>query len=96
MARVRAAELHASHALKENPFTAMTMLAHMPWYVAMGCRAASPTGCTGIIAASGGLVDGTTLQVPTTGYHTMDESASLIACEAFLDVLCRLAQIQPK
>jgi hypothetical protein len=49
-----------------------------------------------IIAASGGLVDGTTLQVPTTGYHTMDESASLIACEAFLDVLCRLAQIQPK
>lgn len=47
-----------------------------------------------IIAASGGLVDGTTLQIPTTGYHTMDESASRFACESFLHVLCRLAGIQ--
>lgn len=46
-----------------------------------------------IIAASGGLVDGTTLQIPTTGYHTMNESASLFACEAFLAVLCRLGGV---
>jgi len=44
-----------------------------------------------IIAASGGLVDGTTLQIPTIGYHTMDESASVVACDAFLQVLKRLA-----
>ncbi|MAE35034.1 MAG: peptidase M42 [Oceanospirillaceae bacterium] len=49
-----------------------------------------------IISASGGLVDGTTLQIPTTGYHTMDESASVVACEAFIDVLCDLAGIQPE
>lgn len=46
-----------------------------------------------IISASGGLVDGTTLQIPTTGYHTMDESASVVACEAFLNVLCEIAGI---
>ena len=44
-----------------------------------------------IINASKGLVDGTTLQVPTTGYHTMNESASLASVNAFLSVLGRLA-----
>jgi len=44
-----------------------------------------------IIAASNGLVDGTTIQVPTTGYHTMQESASIESVEAFLMVLERLA-----
>ena len=44
-----------------------------------------------IVAASNGLVDGTTLQIPTTGYHTMEESASIEACGAFLQVLCDLA-----
>lgn len=40
-----------------------------------------------IIAASNGLVDGTTIQVPTTGYHTMEESASWESVEAFIRVL---------
>jgi hypothetical protein len=40
-----------------------------------------------IIAASGGLVDGTTLQIPTTGYHTMHESAPIDACDAFIRLL---------
>mgnify|MGYP003710260415 CR=1 FL=1 len=56
----------------------------------------SATGSTEmgrITASSGGLVDGTTLQIPTTGYHTMNESASVFACEAFLRVLCRLSGI---
>ncbi|MEQ9103181.1 MAG: hypothetical protein RIE53_00640 [Rhodothermales bacterium] len=44
-----------------------------------------------IIAASGGLVDGTTLQIPTTGYHTMHESAAIPSVEAFLEVLTSLA-----
>ncbi|MEX1032138.1 MAG: peptidase M42 [Cellvibrionaceae bacterium] len=44
-----------------------------------------------IIAASNGLVLGTTLQIPTTGYHTMEESASIASCEAFIKVLCEIA-----
>ena len=40
-----------------------------------------------IIAASNGLVDGTTIQVPTTGYHTMEESASQESVEAFIRIL---------
>ncbi len=45
-----------------------------------------------IIHASNGLVDGTTLQVPTSGYHTMEESAPLASVNAFLRVLLLLAE----
>ncbi len=44
-----------------------------------------------IIAASDGLVDGTTLQIPTTGYHTMAESAAPDSVDAFIHVLCSMA-----
>jgi putative aminopeptidase FrvX len=37
-----------------------------------------------IVAASRGLVDGTTLQVPTTGYHTVAELADLRSVASFL------------
>jgi putative aminopeptidase FrvX len=40
-----------------------------------------------IIAASNGLVDGTTIQMPTIGYHTMHESASVESVDAFIDML---------
>ncbi len=40
-----------------------------------------------IIVASNGLVDGTTLQIPTTGYHTMHETAAISACDAFIRLL---------
>jgi putative aminopeptidase FrvX len=40
-----------------------------------------------IIAASNGLVDGTTLQIPTTGYHTINESAAMASCDAFIKLL---------
>jgi putative aminopeptidase FrvX len=43
-----------------------------------------------IIAASNGLVDGTTIQIPTTGYHTMEESASWNSVEAFISLLTLL------
>ncbi|MGB0085968.1 MAG: hypothetical protein WBP94_11415 [Rhodomicrobiaceae bacterium] len=46
-----------------------------------------------IIAVSNGLVDGTTLQIPTTGYHTMREAAAISACEAFIDLLSDIAAI---
>ena len=44
-----------------------------------------------IIAASNGLVDGTTIQIPTTGYHTMEESASLESVNAFISLLMMLS-----
>ena len=40
-----------------------------------------------IIAASNGQVSGSTLQIPTTDYHTMNESASLHSCDAFMNIL---------
>ena len=44
-----------------------------------------------IIAASNGLVDGTTIQIPTSGYHTMEESASWESVEAFIHLLTVLS-----
>lgn len=44
-----------------------------------------------IIAASDGLVDGTTLQIPTTNYHTMEESASFTACRSFQELLMSIS-----
>lgn len=44
-----------------------------------------------ITAASNGLVLGTTLQIPTTGYHTMEETASISSCSAFIQVLSQVA-----
>tara|TARA_B110000503_G_scaffold118459_1_gene179420 strand:+ start:4081 stop:5226 length:1146 start_codon:yes stop_codon:yes gene_type:complete len=50
-----------------------------------------------IISASNGLVDGTTLQIPTSGYHTMSESAPLASVKAFIDILSDLAKLgEPK
>jgi putative aminopeptidase FrvX len=46
-----------------------------------------------IIAASNGLVDGTTLQIPTTGYHTTHETASVCAVESFIRLLKTVAGI---
>jgi len=44
-----------------------------------------------IVVASGGFVQGTTLQIPTAGYHTVAESAAVEACTAFVHVLEALA-----
>lgn len=46
-----------------------------------------------IIAASNGLVDGTTLQIPTSGYHTLEESAPMQSVDAFIRVLQELSEI---
>ncbi|WP_163831981.1 peptidase M42 [Spartinivicinus ruber] len=46
-----------------------------------------------IIAASNGLVDGTTLQIPTSGYHTMMESAPIASVNAFLHTLKAMANL---
>lgn len=40
-----------------------------------------------VIAASNGMVSGTTLQLPTAGYHTMQETVSVAACESFIRLL---------
>ncbi|MDW6092484.1 hypothetical protein SBX64_07995 [Vibrio rhizosphaerae] len=47
-----------------------------------------------IIAASNGLVDGTTIQIPTIGYHTMHESASVASVDAFIRMLKVVANIE--
>lgn len=44
-----------------------------------------------IVSASNGLVDGTTLQIPTSGYHTLGETARLSSVRAFLELLEALA-----
>ena len=46
-----------------------------------------------IIVGSKGLVDGTTLQVPTSGYHTLSETAPIEAVSAFINVLRSLADL---
>ncbi len=46
-----------------------------------------------IIQASKGLVDGTTLQIPTSGYHTMEESAPIPSVLGFIQVLKHLTGI---
>lgn len=46
-----------------------------------------------IVSASKGFVQGTTLQVPTTGYHTMSETCALTASDAFSQVLCAIGEI---
>lgn len=44
-----------------------------------------------IIAASNRLVDGTTIQVPTIGYHTTNESVSVESVKALMDLLTVLS-----
>lgn len=44
-----------------------------------------------IIAASNGFVQGTTLQIPTTGYHTMQESSSFTSSDAVSQLLLLIA-----
>lgn len=43
-----------------------------------------------VASASSGTIQGATLQLPTTGYHTPEESAALSSIEAMLDVLCEV------
>ena len=45
-----------------------------------------------IVAASNGFVQGTTLQIPTTGYHTMEESSTMAANDAFSRLLVMIAE----
>jgi putative aminopeptidase FrvX len=45
-----------------------------------------------ITLASNGFVQGTTLQIPTTGYHTMQETATIASCISFLRLLTHLAE----
>ncbi len=44
-----------------------------------------------ISAASNGFVQGTTLQIPTTGYHTMEESCSMASNTAFNQLMMMIA-----
>ncbi len=67
--------------------------AHNTTLIAKGEEPASlgSTELGRIILASHGLVDGTTLQIPTSGYHTMSETAPIAAVNAFLAVIQRMS-----
>lgn len=43
-----------------------------------------------LVAATNGAINGTTLQIPTTGYHTTHETTSLASVTAALQLLFRL------
>ncbi|SHJ22927.1 Putative aminopeptidase FrvX [Malonomonas rubra DSM 5091] len=47
-----------------------------------------------IITASKGFIQGTTLQIPTAGYHTMAETATVAASQAFHSLLLHLAGLE--
>lgn len=47
-----------------------------------------------VAMAADGQVEGTTLQIPTTGYHTMSETASIDSCKAFLRLALAMSGIQ--
>lgn len=44
-----------------------------------------------VVGASKGSIQGATLQVPTTGYHTTEETVSIASCEALMQVLMSYA-----
>ncbi len=44
-----------------------------------------------VISASHGSIQGTTLQIPTTGYHTMNETASIRSNQVFFQLLKSLS-----
>lgn len=46
-----------------------------------------------IVAASGDFVQGTTLQIPTTGYHTMQESCALASNTTFNRVCMAFSEL---
>jgi len=46
-----------------------------------------------VISGSGGLVDGTTLQIPTTGYHTMEETADIGSLLSFMRLAAHLGGV---
>jgi len=41
-----------------------------------------------LASATNGLINGTTVQIPTTGYHTAEETASLSSIKAAIGLLC--------
>ncbi len=55
-------------------------------------RSVGSTEMGRVIAASAGSVQGATLQIPTLGYHTLAETASIRSNEAFFRLLQLLAE----
>ena len=43
-----------------------------------------------IIKATKGAINGTTLQLPTIGYHTVEETTTKKSIDAMIDILQRL------
>ena len=72
--------LGISHAFKDEWIERQNMLREKPYSLGR-------TELGRLIAASGGQINGTTLQIPTTGYHTAEETASLSSIKAAIGLL---------
>jgi putative aminopeptidase FrvX len=73
--------LGISHAFKDEWIERQNLLKEKP-------SSLGRTELGRLVAASGGQINGTTLQIPTTGYHTAEETASLTSIQAAIGLLC--------
>lgn len=64
--------------------------------VSQGGKAASlgTTELGRIVLASNGMVNGSTVQIPTSGYHTINEMATVEGCENFIRLLIAIASCE--
>jgi putative aminopeptidase FrvX len=76
----RCEALGISHAYKDEWIEQQNMLREKP-------SSLGRTELGRLIATSGGQISGTTLQIPTTGYHTAEETASLASIKAAIGLL---------
>ncbi len=72
--------LGISHSFKDEWIEQLNLIREKP--ASMG-----RTELGRLAAASEGHINGTTLQIPTTGYHTAEETASLNSIKAAIGLL---------
>ncbi|MCA8983971.1 MAG: peptidase M42 [Planctomycetaceae bacterium] len=90
--RAHCEELHIEYAFKDLYIEEKNRLAATEGQPA---QSLGSTEMGRITAASNGLVRGTTLQIPTTGYHTMRETAAVPTCVDFFKLLMCMARVCP-
>ena len=73
-------ELGISYAYKDDYIKAQNKIRSKPYSLGQ-------TELGRLVAATDGEINGTTLQIPSTNYHTPDETASLSSIEAVIELL---------
>lgn len=72
--------LGISHTFKDEWIERQNLLREKHWSLGR-------TELGRLVSASGGQVNGTTMQIPTTGYHTAEETASIASVKAAIGLL---------